>query len=66
VLAEQNTSYNLKYNVGDIVSILTAPFEGSEGVVTQINQETAKVTVTVNLLGRETPVELDFSSIRSQ
>ena len=66
VLSEQSASYNIKYQVGDIVTITTAPFDGSEGVITKIDESTGKVTVSVNLLGRETPVELDFSSIRSR
>ncbi len=65
VLSEQSASYNIKYQVGDIVTITVAPFDGSEGVITKIDETAGKVTVSVNLLGRETPVELDFASVRS-
>ena len=34
-------------------------------MITKIDETSGKVTVSVNLLGRETPVELDFASVRS-
>ena len=47
--------------VGDSVKVVSGPLEGFIGVVEEISGEKQKVKVTVQMFGRETPVELDFS-----
>jgi len=49
--------------VGEFITIGSGPFEGSEGKVIEINTQKGLVKVMVNLLGRETSVEIEFSSI---
>ena len=49
--------------VGEYVTIGKGPFEGSEGKIVEVNRQKGLVKVMVNLLGRETPVEIEFSSI---
>lgn len=51
------------YRVGDRVHITDGPFNDFRGVVAEIDQGRAKVTVMVNFFGRETPVELDFVQV---
>lgn len=50
--------------VGDMVKIITGPFEGSVGVAKSINQHKRTVTVHLSVFGRETPVELNFTEIQ--
>ena len=50
-------------NIGDTVRITTGPFEDSAGDVVTINSHKKTVTVHLNVFGRETPVELDFTEI---
>ncbi len=51
------------FSVGENVRISDGPFEDLVGSVEEINTEKGKVRVLVNMLGRETPVELDFLQV---
>ena len=64
VLTNQSQEYTTNLRTGDMVTILSAPFEGSEGVITEINEAKGLLKVSVNLLGRDTPLELDFGSVK--
>ena len=50
----------LKYAVGDIVSIVGGPLEGFDGKVESIDAPNNKVRVIVSMFGRDTPVELEL------
>ena len=39
------------------------PFADFNGQIDEIDEEKLKVKVLVNIFGRETPVELDFSQV---
>ena len=49
--------------VGDSVQITSGPLEGFMGVVEEINTETFKVKLKVNMFGRETPAEVDIAQV---
>lgn len=48
---------------GDYVKIINGALENFSGVVETISAEKQKVKVIVEMFGRETPIELDFSQI---
>jgi transcriptional antiterminator NusG len=48
-------------HVGKRVKIIDGAFSGFEGPITEVNGD--KVKVTVDMFGRETPVELDLQQI---
>lgn len=48
---------------GDAVKVTNGPFEGSVGVIKEINANKKMVTVMLSIFGRETPVELAFNQI---
>ena len=50
----------LKYAVGDIVSIVGGPLEGFDGQVESIDVPNNKVRVIFSMFGRDTPVELEL------
>lgn len=54
----------LDYEIGDIVSIQAGTLKGFEGKVDSISENKKKITVLVNMFGRETPVELDAASAK--
>lgn len=64
VLSDKSEKYTTSIKVGDEVTILVAPFEGSDGFVTEINESKGVLRININLLGRDTPVELDFGSVK--
>jgi transcriptional antiterminator NusG len=51
------------YQIGDPVKIIDGPFKGFAGTVTEVNNEKQKLKVEVAILGRKTPVELDFAQV---
>jgi transcriptional antiterminator NusG len=51
------------FEIGDSVKIMDGLFEDTIGSVKQINENTRRVIVMLSVLGRETPVELDFAQI---
>ncbi len=51
------------FQVGESVRIASGPFEDLVGSVDEINTEKGRVRVLVSMLGRETPVELDFLQV---
>jgi transcriptional antiterminator NusG len=51
------------FEPGEVVRVTHGPFNDFSGVVEQVNYEKSKVRVAVQILGRSTPVELDFSQV---
>ena len=46
-----------------IVRLKSGPFAGCLGSVSEINEERGKLKVLVDMFGRETPVEVDFTQV---
>ena len=51
------------FEPGEIVRVTDGPFNDFSGVVENVNYEKNKMRVAVQILGRSTPVELDFSQV---
>jgi len=51
------------FEPGEVVRVTDGPFNDFSGVVEQVNYEKSKVRVAVQILGRSTPVELDFTQV---
>jgi transcription termination/antitermination protein NusG len=51
------------FEPGEVVRVTEGPFNDFSGVVEQVNYEKNKVRVAVQILGRSTPVELDFGQV---
>jgi transcriptional antiterminator NusG len=49
------------FYVGDTIRVSSGPFEGSVGVVKELNKHS--VVVKLSIFGRETPVELELGQI---
>lgn len=52
-----------EFQIGDPVKVIDGPFSGFTGTVKEVNYEKQKLKVEVGILGRKTPVELDFSQV---
>jgi len=52
------------FSVGDAATIVSGPFEGAHGIISAINIHKQSVTVNIEMLGRETPVEISFTDVR--
>ena len=53
----------LEYDVGESVRVKEGPFADFTGSVAEINVDHLKLKVLVNIFGRETLVEMDFSQV---
>jgi transcriptional antiterminator NusG len=53
----------LEYEMGETVRVKEGPFADFSGEVIEINEDQLKLKVLVNIFGRETPVELEFSKV---
>jgi transcriptional antiterminator NusG len=53
----------LEYEQGETVRVREGPFADFSGEIIEINADQLKVKVLVNIFGRETPVELEFSQV---
>lgn len=52
-----------EFDVGDGVRIKDGNFQGFEGEIVEIDEESGRVTVRMNIFGRETPVEVEHWQI---
>ena len=53
----------LDYEVGESVRVKEGPFADFNGQIAEINADHMKLKVLVNIFGRETSVEMDFSQV---
>lgn len=54
------------FDIGDPVRVVDGPFTNFNGTVKEVNYEKQKMKVEVGILGRKTPVELDFSQVEME
>ncbi|PKR76611.1 transcription termination/antitermination protein NusG [Halalkalibacillus sediminis] len=52
------------FELKETVQVTDGPFDNFTGTIENIDTEKQKVKVHVNMFGRETPVELDFTQIK--
>ena len=62
-LGIRETKVQIDFAVGDRVKILTGAFQGVEGSVESLNDETQVATVLTILFGRETPTEISYGDL---
>jgi transcriptional antiterminator NusG len=53
----------LEFELGETVRVKEGPFADFSGEVIEINEDQLRLKVLVNIFGRETPVELEFSKV---
>ena len=61
--AAKKTRPRLEYEEGETVRVREGPFADFSGQIAEINEDQLKLKVLVNIFGRETPVELEFSQV---
>jgi transcription termination/antitermination protein NusG len=53
----------VEWQVGEVVRVKDGPFTDFNGAIEDVNYDKSKVSVSVTIFGRATPVELDFGQV---
>ena len=61
--APKKTKPRHEYETGESVRVKEGPFADFTGTIAEINDVQLRLKVLVNIFGRETPVELEFSQV---
>ena len=60
----ENVRVKTDISVGDIVDIISGPFEGQQGVCEEVDPIRQKVKIKVSIFNRENIIELDFINVK--
>jgi transcriptional antiterminator NusG len=61
--SKESPKFKPDFETGETVRVTNGPFADFNGIIEEINLDQSKVTVLVNVFGRETPLELAFTDI---
>ncbi|SFG14538.1 transcription termination/antitermination protein NusG [Oribacterium sp. WCC10] len=54
----------MDFAIGDSVSVTSGAWKDTVGVISEINDQKKTVTISVEMFGRETPVELSYGEVQ--
>ena len=61
---EKSETFETKYKVWDMATIMKWPFKWNEWTIIELSEKKWTLKLNVNLLWRDTPIELDFNQIK--
>lgn len=61
---EKSETFETKYKAWDTATITKWPFEWNSWIILSINEKKGMVKLNVNILWRDTPIEIEFADIK--
>ena len=63
-LSGKESEVVVDFEIGEAVTVISGAWNGSAGIISEINDQKKTVTLSLEIFGRETPVELSYGEIQ--
>lgn len=64
--ASETQALKVDFDIGQKVLIVDGPFNNFSGTITDISPDKGKISVSIEIFGRQTPVEIDYYKVKKQ
>lgn len=62
-LSEAKPELQIYFSLGEKVKVIEGPFNGFYGTIDSINEEKQRISITVLIFGRKTPLDLNYYQV---
>lgn len=62
-VGDKTPKVDVDFEVDEVVKVISGPFRGYSGQISEINAERGTLKALISIFGRETPVKLDFDQV---